>query len=51
MSNPTLEEMEREVAKRPKTDLQHQPDQSQHNLEIERERQRKQQPQNHPGRQ
>lgn len=36
MPNPSLEQMEREVAKRPPTDQLHQPDQSLHQLEIER---------------
>jgi|GEM_PF-4573816 len=36
MPNPSTNEMEREVAKRPKTDQQHQPDQSLHAQEIEK---------------
>lgn len=36
MPNPSIEELEREVFKRPQTDQQHQPDQSQHAQEIDR---------------
>jgi hypothetical protein len=43
MPNPNTEQLEREAAKRPVTDQQHQPDQSLHQLEIERLRQQQDQ--------